>query len=142
MDSVVIFWVTLIVLGIIVELITVDLIAIFFSVGAIVAIVMNSYQLPFYMQCIALTLIVVIGVLLSRPLARKLQGKKTVNTNSDRVIGQNAIVVREINGIDFGQVKVNQEVWSAVSVDGNPIPEGRRVQVMEISGSKVKVKEI
>ena len=76
MSSVMIFWITLIILGIIVELITVDLIAIFFSIGAIIALVMNNYNLPFYMQCIVLTIVVVIGVTLTRPVARKLQGKK------------------------------------------------------------------
>lgn len=142
MSSVMIFWITLIILGIIVELITVDLIAIFFSVGSIIALVMNNYNLPFYMQCIVLTIVVVIGVTLTRPVARKLQGKKIDRTNSDRIIGQQGIVIKEINGIDFGQVKVNQEIWSAISVNNTPIKEGSNVEVVDITGVKVKVKEI
>ena len=133
-----IFWITLIILGIIVELISVDLIAIFFSIGAIIVLVMNNYNLPFYMQCIVLTIVVVIGVTLTRPVARKLQGKKIDRTNSDRIIGQQGIVIKEINGIDFGQVKVNQEIWSAISVNNTPIKEGSNVEVVDITGVKVK----
>ena len=133
-----IFWITLIILGIIVELISVDLIAIFFSIGAIIVLVMNNYNLPFYMQCIVLTIVVVIGVTLTRPVARKLQGKKIDRTNSDRIIGQQGIVIKEINGIDFSQVKVNQEIWSAISVNNTPIKEGSNVEVVDITGVKVK----
>ena len=103
---------------------------------------MNNYNLPFYMQCIVLTIVVVIGVTLTRPVARKLQGKKIDRTNSDRIIGQQGIVIKEINGIDFGQVKVDQEIWSAISVNNTPIKEGSNVEVVDITGVKVKVKEI
>ena len=40
----------------------------------------------------------------------------------------------------FGQVKVDEEIWTAVSEDSSEIAEGTEIEVVKIDGVKLVVK--
>ena len=42
----------------------------------------------------------------------------------------------------FGQVKVGEELWSAISEDSNEIKKGTEIEVVKIDGVKLVVKPI
>ena len=66
--------------------------------------------------------------------------KEPVKTNADRYIGKLAVVTEGISNIDAkGQVKVDNQIWSARSEDGSQIAEGTRVNVLRIEGVKLIV---
>lgn len=81
-----------------------------------------------------------------RPLARRLDRAGTDHgIGSRRLIGQVALVTRAIpegGEGDLGMVKVQREDWRAESLDGTPIPEGTRVRVAEVEGTRVIVAPI
>ena len=55
-------------------------------------------------------------------------------------IGKTAVVISDINNLEGnGQVRVNGNVWSARSVDGEIISEGSTVTVKAIEGVKLIV---
>ena len=66
-----------------------------------------------------------------------------VKTNVNSIIGKQAIVVAQINNLkEEGQVIVNGMEWSARSYEEERIiPTGAVVEVKEIRGVKVIVKE-
>ena len=75
-----------------------------------------------------------------RPIIDR-KGRGSVPTNADRVIGQEGIVIKDIDLIEGkGQVKVMGQVWSA-KADGN-IAEGAKVRVLSMEGVKLVVEVI
>ena len=77
------------------------------------------------------------------PAARRLLNKSKSATNSDRIIGKEAVVTEEIDNIKGkGQIKVLGSIWSAISEDQSVIPEGSMVEVCEIRGVRAVVKLI
>ena len=95
------------------------------------------------MVAVLVIFVAVSGVLLffTRPLARKLGVKKHQPTNADRVVGAEALVIKEIDPINSaGQVKALGQIWSARDEDHGTIPEGEYVEVLRIEGVKLIVK--
>ncbi len=74
------------------------------------------------------------------PLAKKSLKKEHIKTNADRYIGKTAVVTEDISNIDAkGQVKVDNQIWSARSDDGSAISSGKQVNVLRIEGVKLIV---
>ena len=70
-------------------------------------------------------------------MARKTNEQKT---NLELYIGKEAIVVEDVNNIKGeGAVKINGLVWSAKSIDGNPIKKDEIVIFKEVNGNKAVV---
>ena len=58
------------------------------------------------------------------------------------IISQNGIVVQDIDPYEVGVVKLNGEEWSAISKDKVKIKKGSIVEVVQIEGVKLIVKEV
>ena len=64
---------------------------------------------------------------------------------ADRLVGMSAIVTATIDPDDTdrrGRVKVEGEVWSALTDGTVPITEGTRVRIVEMHGTRVKVESV
>lgn len=136
-----IVWLVLGIIFAVTEGLTVQLVSIWFAIGAAVtAVVTALIDIPWSTQL--LLFVIVAGVLLAatRPLAKKLLYVKKQNTNADSVIGQVGIVLQAIdNDLAAGRVKVNGLDWSARSKSGEGIAEGAKVRVLSIDGVKLIV---
>ena len=56
-------------------------------------------------------------LVLVRPLCRRFLGSRQQATNSDRIIGQTAVVTEPIdNVLETGAVKINGKIWTARSM--------------------------
>jgi len=98
-------------------------------------------KLSFLVQCIVFVASSAILVALTRPLVKKLQGKK-VATNYELDEGMTAAVIEDIdNTANKGRVRLSGTDWAARSEDGRPIPAGHAVIVVKVDGSKLIVKE-
>jgi len=58
-------------------------------------------------------------------------------SNVNALIGQHGVATTNIEPLQFGQVKVNGEIWTAFS--GENIEEGSRIMVTGIDGVKLQV---
>ena len=136
-------WTIVLVAAIVAEAITVDLVSIWFSVGAIVALVSDVFFKA--TEAIQITLFIIVSlscIILSRPLAKKYLRGNTIKTNYDRIISKHATVTKTITADQKGEVKVMGDYWSATSLNNEVIEEGQHVEVLAIEGNHVVVKKI
>lgn len=135
-------WVALIVLLLILEGMTAQIVSIWFVLGALAAFVVSLISPgSVALQVVLFLVLSVITLLAARPfVSRLLLRKEAEPTNADRVIGQTAIVTQEINnGEGVGLVNVAGQIWSARTVDQSVVPAGAVVQIMSIQGVKLMV---
>ena len=75
-------------------------------------------------------------VIMGKAVAKSLKSKP--NTGSEALIGFEAKVTKDLKPI--GQVEVNQEYWSAKSLDGKMIPKKSKVEIIKVKGNTLIVK--
>ncbi len=136
-----IFWIVLLVVLVIVEAATAQLVTIWFAAGAAAALIAERCHAPEWLQWIIFITVSVIALIATRPLVRKVTKNKRQPTNADRCIGQTAVVLEEISNIEGkGQVQVNGIPWTARSLDGTVFKKDELVTVERIDGVKLIVK--
>jgi len=82
------------------------------------------------------------GVGLAYPLRHRLDRDQPQDgIGSRRLVGQAATVLELVSGgaVDSGLVRVGREEWRAESADGQPIPAGTTVKVVDVRGTRVVV---
>lgn len=135
-------WLILAIVFIVAEACTFQFVSIWFAVGSVAALIARLAGGDFLVQSVLFVGVTVVCLAATRPLVHKIKAK-AVSTNVDRVIGQQAIVIEEINNIEnAGQVKTNGMVWTARSVNNTVIAKDVLVKVEKIEGVKLLVSEI
>ena len=136
-------WLAALVLFVVIEIATMGLTTIWFAGGALIALILAMLEVSFYVQLGVFLVISIVLLVSTRPLAMKFFNAERVKTNVNSIIGKQAIVVAQINNLkEEGQVIVNGMEWSARSYEEERIiPTGTVVEVKEIRGVKVIVKE-
>lgn len=134
-------WIIALLIAVIAEAATLtSLVAIWFMPGILVAILLCIFGVSFGIQIAAFLIVSLIFVIATKPLGDKFLNKNTKATNFDRVIGQNGIVVTEINNlVGTGCVKVDGKEWTARSDSDGVIPVGTIVVIDKIDGVKLLV---
>lgn len=135
-------WMAVFIISLVIELATVNLVSIWFTAGALFALMANQLKLDIAYQIIIFVIISIICILLVRPLAANYLRGNIVKTNADRAIGEHAILLKAIKENSWGEVKVNNVLWHVRSYDNNPIEQGAKVEVLAIEGAKLVVKRI
>lgn len=133
-------WIAVIAAAVIIEAATVQLISIWFALGALVALILNLLNVSQNVQIIVFVAVSLVSLAAFMPLARKMNKKGFVKTNADRCVGIEAVVVEDISNLNAtGQVKADGKIWSAKSADGADIASGEIVFVERIEGVKLIV---
>lgn len=142
MAEVMIFWLGLLIVTIIVEMLTMALTTIWFAGGAVVAILAGLLQAPVWLQVILFFTVSLLLLFFTRPIAVKYFNKDRVKTNVESLVGRQAIVTSEIDNLQgIGQVMVGSQEWSAKSSDDRVrMPVGAVVNVLAINGVKLIVR--
>ena len=134
------FWFVLLVVFLIVEASTVTMVALWFVIGALGAMIVSFFCDWIWLQVAVFLVVSSVMLLLLRPLVRKYIRPKLIRTNVDSVIGTTCRVVAAIDNVEgTGQVKLGGIEWSARSSDGTPIEKDTLVQVDRVEGVKVFV---
>ena len=136
-------WLLILVACIVIEIISMGLTTIWFAGGALVAAVAAAFQAPIWVQIVLFLVVSLILLYLTRPVAVKYFNKDRVKTNAESLVGQQAIVISEIDNLQgIGQVTVGRQEWSARNIDeGKTLPVGSVVVVRAINGVKLIVEE-
>ena len=143
MGTMEIVWLSALVFFVIVEAMTVQLVCVWFSASALIALLLALLGVPEYVQIIAFFVCTALLLIFTRPIVKRIMKKPAIHTNADRVIGATAIVIQGINNdLDEGQVKVLNQVWTARSLGGEAIPIDTKVVVHSIEGVKVMVERL
>ncbi|MBQ7837187.1 MAG: NfeD family protein [Clostridia bacterium] len=135
------FWIIALVVLIVVEAVTAQMVTIWFAAGAVGAIVAERLGAEVWVQWVVFVAVSAVALIATRPLVKKITKAKVQPTNADRCIGMVAVVTEEINNVEGrGQVHVNGVTWTARSLDGSIFKKGERVIVERIDGVKLIVK--
>lgn len=138
-------WLFIFISAIIVEAISQDLVSIWFSVGALVALILSGFELiPWYVETIVFIIASLTMVICTRPLAKKLLNNAIRSTNIDEYVGKQVKVLKEISKFEDGQVKFHDIIYSAclLEEETETISEGEIVEVVTFRGNKIVVKKI
>lgn len=138
----VIIWLIITIVFIVAEILTTQLIGIWFVPGSLVALIFAAIHAKFWIQILVFAVVTVVLLIMARPLVKRYLDSRITPTNADRAIGQTALVIEDIGDGAIGQVKVNGLVWSAVTDSDSVIAKGERVIVREIDGVKLVVDKI
>lgn len=133
-------WVFIIILLAIIEISTVNLTTIWFVASALVSLILSFFIEDIFIQFLVFVLLGLILLLTTRKYLLKLLRVKDSKTNLDRVVGMNGIVTEDIDKLSPGEVKVDGKKWTAVA--DKSIAKGSTIEVLEITGVKLKVKEV
>ena len=135
-------WLVLIVVFVVFEAATVQLVSVWFALGALAALIAAICHAPAWLQIVLFILISAVSFAVTRPRVKKFSTSKIQKTNADRCIGDTAVVTEEINNLEArGLVKVNGNIWSARNETDEIIAEGEKVTVIKIEGVKLIVKK-
>lgn len=137
------FWLGVLIVSVIVEVLTAQLVSIWFAAGAFGAFLAAIFGVTeLWVQIVIFVALSALTLILTRPLVRKLTKQSIQPTNADMVLGKTGVVTETIDNISaVGAVKVGGAIWTARSVDDLIIEKGERVTVLEISGVKLIVKK-
>ena len=138
-------WVIVAIIFFIIEIVTPTTFLVFcFGIGALSAGISTIFGPPGWVPWLVFVFISLIAIILSRPLAQKLSGKKPVRqANVDALIGQKGKVTQTINSaLNTGMVLVEREEWRADAQDNTiKIEEGEVVEIVKVEGTHLIVKK-
>lgn len=125
------------------EMITVGFLIFWLGIGALLAMIVSFFTTNIIIQTAVFVISSIILILATKPFVKRFVDVKKTNTNVFSIIGKKALVIKEIDPINAkGQIKVNSEIWSAESENGEKIEEGSEVEIIRINGVKAIVKKV
>ena len=136
-----IFWLAAVIVFAVAEAITVGLACIWFAIGAVAALLVSLGVPSIGVQIGVFAAVSVLSMAVMRPLAQKYLTPKVQPTNADRILGQEGVVLEEIdNLLAKGRISVAGAEWAARSEKDVPVPVGTKVTILRIEGVKVYVR--
>ncbi len=135
-----IVWLVIIILLTMIEVTSLNLTTIWFVASGIVSLIISLFYDNYTVQFGIFVILGVILLITTKPVLVKHLKKKDVKTNADRIIGMHGIVTEKIEKTTPGEVKVDGKRWTAYG--DNAIAKDKTVEILEINGVKLKVKEV
>ena len=134
-----IFWLITFLILITIEILTINLVTIWFAIGALTAAIVSCFTTNLFLEFIVFVLISGICLLFTKPFLNRVKQKPKIPTNLDSIIGKIGQVTEEIDPEEVGEVKVAGKRWSAISKER--IPKWTFVVIKKITGVKVVVEK-
>ncbi len=136
-------WVAVIIIAIIVEILTDQLLSIWFVPGAIVSVVLDFFSVDIIIQVLVFLVISVVGIVVARLFLKKFKCPGDSKTNINAIIGERCVVTERIdNYAGCGQARVNGQIWSARGAYENDCFEvGEVLDIVAIEGVKLICKK-
>ena len=141
-DVMIIIWFVIVIIAALVEMNTMDLTSIWFSVGALIAFVLAIAKLSVAWQIVVFVAVSILLIVSGRPIAKNYFKTNKINTNADRLVGKVAIVTKGIRVGERGEVKIDGKYWLAVTNGKDDLDVDERVEVLAIEGVKLIVDKI
>lgn len=142
MKEMTLFWLGSMILLLVIEAATVNLMTIWFAFGALAALITSLLGGELWLQIVVFVMVTILTLVPTRKLAKKYFGKSRHQaTNADVVIGKDCAVTEEIDNLyATGAVKCMGKEWSARSETDEKIATGEIVTAVAIEGVKLIVR--
>ncbi len=135
------FWVMIIVLAMVAELISVSLTSIWFAFGGVAALCLAGLGAPFWAQMAGFLVISLLSMYFTRPWAIKHLNTRRGKSNLEELIGSSVQVTETIdNRKETGRALHKGMEWTARAArDGEIIEKGSEAYIERIEGVKLMV---
>jgi membrane protein implicated in regulation of membrane protease activity len=134
-------WIIVAIISGAIEIFTVGFWFLYLAISAlVVALTVSIGWFPeIETQLLVFAFLTTLLIIFTRPLVVKLIKSEDTVSNVQALLGQKGISVDKIIPLHFGQVKLNGEIWTAVSSE--EIEAGTLVEVLSVDGVKLVVKK-
>ncbi len=133
-------WLGLVVVTIIIEFLTLELVSIWVSLGSLVGLILELCGVPLEWQIVVAVVVTIVCILGLRRFCVKFLLKSKEKTNTDIYIGAKEKLVTKIDGGGLGSICINGVTWSAKSENGESIKEGSLVEILRLEGNRFVVR--
>ena len=139
--SAALFWGLVLAIAAVVELVTLNLVSIWFAVAALIAMVAALLDASLTVQFILFGASSIAGFLAFIFLVRPKLGKRVLTpTNADRIMNKEGVVTDTIDSTTgTGLIRVEGQVWSARTEEEGILAKGTPVRVIGLRGVKAIV---
>lgn len=132
------FWIIFAIVMFILELITLTFFMFSLGVGSVCAAISTYYGYDLLTQIVVFIIATIICIVVFKPLSKRLyKNNSDKKSNTERFIGNTAIVTSKITPTTTGNVIIENETWLAVS--DKTIEVDTQVTVIKIEGIKLVV---
>lgn len=144
MDKIEIFWLVACILMFVIEAVTVNLLTLWFALGALAALIAALLGARLWLQIVIFFLVTIVTLVATRPLVKKYFNKQHHEaTNADTAIGKICIVTQDIDNVAAtGEASCLGKAWTARSLTGEIIKKGSKAKVHSIEGVKLIVEAV
>ena len=138
-----IYWLLILGILILIEIIALNLTTIWFAAGALLAFVVSLFYDNLVLELILFLIASLALLYFIRPLILRYFNPQKAKENYEGVIGKDGLVNTKIdNSNKTGKVTVGGQEWSARSLEGSIIEEGSKVRIQAITGAKLVVSKL
>lgn len=137
-------WICIIVGTLVLEVITMDVVSIWFTIGAIVPLILSATNACGWELQVILFIVISAALILSlRKVTMKYLFKNSnEKTNLDAIVGKKYRLLEKTDFETLGSIKINGVVWSVAGVNQETIEKDELVEVVKVAGNKLQVKKI
>jgi len=135
-------WLGILVASLVFEFITSEMVSIWFSLGALVALILAACGVWLEVQWIVFAIISIVCILTLRKISLKflLKNDNEKITSKEQTVGKTFELLSDINKNNRGTIKINGVEWSVMTADDSEILAGNMVEVLELKGNTYIVK--
>ncbi len=132
-----VIWILIFLIALAIEIATQELVSIWFSLGAIVPLILAAFNISYIWQILVYAIVSAILFILSEKIIKKKIKPHKNATNVDSLIGNEIKVIKEVGPNQNGEGKIRDIIWTIKSDD--IIKEDEFAIVKEIKGNSLIV---
>ncbi len=137
-------WLIISGIAIIIEFFTVGFLIFWFSIGALIAMIVSFFTDNVFIQTSVFIISSTLLIFATKPFVKHFDIPNPLRSNVYSLTDKIGIVIQEINSSNStGQIKVDGETWTAVCENpSSVIPVDSKVRIIKIKGVKAVVTKI
>lgn len=133
-----IVWIVALVMFVIAEAVTYQLITIWFAIGALGALLASIAGAEVSTQITVFLALSIATLLLLRPISKQYLKNKFEKTNVESLVGMDVLITEDVNNVvGAGKGKIRGMEWTVRSADNSTICAGETAVVKKIEGVKL-----
>ena len=140
MDTMMWIWLGVLVVSLVVEFATADMVSIWFFVAAIPSFVIALFEGAIWLQITLFIVLTIVLFFFTRPVVMRYFKVNEIKTNVDSIVGQEGVVIERISSNGKGRVQLRLNDWAAVAHEDIEVDE--HVRVLDVEGATLIVEKI
>lgn len=134
------FWLGVFIFTLIIELSTAELVAIWFTGGALVSLILSCFNANWVIQVVVFVLVALILLICTRPfLKKRVFNDEAVLTNVDSMINSCILITKEVSLNNVGEGKYRDVIWTCKVESDVVIEKGEFALIKKVEGNKLIV---